>query len=281
MGRHMSLKTTLMYMNPDNTANNIRPLITIATVTYNAGATLQRTLDSVAAQDYNRIEHLIIDGLSTDNTLSLVQRYVEQNNNRHQIRLTSEPDEGLYDAMNKALSMAMGEYIVFLNAGDKLHGKDTISKVVTCASLTKGNSRNPAIIYGETDLVDDEGRFLRHRRLTTPENLTWKSFLSGMRVCHQSFYARTDIAKSESYNLNYRYSADYDWCIRIMKKAAKRRLRIINTHEILTDYLNEGMTTKNHRKSLMERLKLMAQHYGWPSAIAAHCWFVIRSVIIK
>lgn len=89
MGRHMSLKTTLMYMNPDNTANNIRPLITIATVTYNAGATLQRTLDSVAAQDYNRIEHLIIDGLSTDNTLSLVQRYVEQNNNRHQIRLTT------------------------------------------------------------------------------------------------------------------------------------------------------------------------------------------------
>ena len=100
-----------------------------------------------------------------------------------------------------------------------------------------------------------------------------------MLVCHQSFYARTDIAKNELYNMNYRYSADYDWCIRIMKKAAKRRLRIINTHEILTDYLNEGMTTKNHRKSLMERLKLMAHHYGWPKAIAAHGWFVVRSVI--
>lgn len=266
-------------MNQDKSLNTTRPLITIATVTYNAEATLQRTLDSVAAQDYARIEHLIIDGLSTDRTLSLVQRYVEQNNNRHQIRLTSEPDEGLYDAMNKALSMAMGEYIVFLNAGDKLHAEDTISKVVACAGWAKGYHRNPAILYGETDLVDNDGNFLRHRRLTTPEELTWKKFLSGMRVCHQSFYVRTDIAKSESYNQNYRYSADYDWCIRIMKKAAKRRLKIINTHHILTDYLNEGMTTKNHRKSLIERLKLMAHHYGWLKAIAAHAWFIIRAVI--
>lgn len=267
-----------MYMNQDNNSVNL-PLITIATVTYNAEATLQRTLDSVAAQDYEKIEHLIVDGVSTDKTLSLVQRYVEQNNNRHQIRLTSEPDDGLYDAMNKALSLATGEYIVFLNAGDKLHTADTISKVVACAKLKKGNLRNPAIIYGETDLVDNEGSFLRHRRLTTPESLSWKSFLNGMRVCHQSFYARTDIARTESYNLSYRYSADYDWCIRIMKKAAKRRLRIINTHMILTDYLNEGMTTRNHRKSLIERLKLMAHHYGWGHAIAAHGWFIIRAII--
>ncbi len=270
-----------MFMNQDKTQNTSLPLITIATVTYNAGATLQRTLDSVAAQDYNRIEHLIIDGLSTDNTLSLVQRYVEQNNNRHQIRLTSEPDDGLYDAMNKALTLAAGDYIVFLNAGDKLHSQDTLSEIVKCAQWRKGRNSNPAILYGETDLVDDEGKFVRHRRLTAPEALTWKNFLSGMRVCHQSFYVRSDIAKSESYNLNFRYSSDYDWCIRIMKKAAQRRLKITNTHQILTDYLNEGMTTKNHRKSLVERLKLMAQHYGWPQAIAAHCWFVIISIIKK
>ena len=281
MGRHVSRKNILMFMNQNsNNAPNITlPLITIATVTYNAEATLQRTLDSVAAQDYARIEHLIVDGVSKDKTLSLVQRYVEQNNNRHQIRLTSEPDEGLYDAMNKALSLAAGEYIVFLNAGDKLHSQDTISNIVTCAKWRKGNHRNPAILYGETDLVDNDGNFLRHRRLTTPENLTWKDFLSGMRVCHQSFYARTDLARSESYNLAYHYSADYDWCIRIMKKAAKRRIPIKNTHQILTDYLNEGMTTKNHRKSLIERLKLMAHHYGWPNALVAHAWFIIRAVI--
>lgn len=270
-------------MNPNkkNSINTNLPLITIATVTYNAGATLQRTLDSVAAQDYVRIEHLIVDGLSTDNTLSLVQRYVERNNNRHQIRLTSEPDEGLYDAMNKALALATGDYLVFLNAGDKLHSEDTISKVAACANWTKGDSNNPAILYGETDLVDNEGKFIRHRRLTAPEKLTWKTFLGGMRVCHQSFYVRTDLARTELYNLDYRYSADYDWCIRIMKKANKRRMRIENTHQILTDYLNEGLTTKNHRKSLIERLRLMAKHYGWGAAIMAHCWFVVRSIIMK
>ena len=135
-----------MNQDSNNAPNTTLPLITIATVTYNAEATLQRTLDSVAAQDYARIEHLIVDGVSKDKTLSLVQRYVEQNNNRHQIRLTSEPDEGLYDAMNKALLLATGEYIVFLNAGDKLHSQDTISKIVTCAKWKKGNHRNPAIL---------------------------------------------------------------------------------------------------------------------------------------
>ena len=147
-------------MNPDKTSNTTLPLITIATVTYNAEATLQRTLDSVAAQDYARIEHLIVDGLSTDRTLSLVQRYVEQNDNRHQIRLISGPDEGLYDAMNKALTMATGEYIVFLNAGDKLHDGETISKVTASANWRKGSVKNPAVLYGETDLVDDKGKFL-------------------------------------------------------------------------------------------------------------------------
>lgn len=270
-------------MNPDNNtpASRPLPLITIATVTYNAEATLWRTLDSVAAQDYARIEHLIIDGLSKDRTLSLVQRYVEQNNNRHQIRLTSEPDEGLYDAMNKALSLAAGDYIVFLNAGDKLHSPDTISKVVESADWIKGDSHNPAILYGETDLVDNEGKFIRHRRLAAPERLSWKSFLSGMLVCHQSFYVRTDLARSEAYCLDYRFSADYDWCIRIMKRAERRRFRITNTHLVLTDYLSEGLTTQNHRKSLIERLRLMARHYGWGAAVWAHCGFVVRSVTLK
>ena len=100
-----------------------------------------------------------------------------------------------------------------------------------------------------------------------------------MLVCHQSFYVRTDIARTELYDLRYRYSADYDWCIRIMKRAERRRLRFLNTHLILTDYLSEGLTTKNHRRSLLERLRLMGRHYGWPRAILQHLWFVIRAII--
>lgn len=255
------------------------PLISIITVTYNAELTIERTLQSVESQSYPRIEHLIIDGCSTDHTMSHVQRYVERNGeNKHLIRVLREPDKGLYDAMNKGIQQATGYYLVFLNAGDKLHEPTTIEQIVEQMRWQR-NQVNYAVIYGETDLVDNEGRFLRHRRLQAPEHLTAKSFLQGMLVCHQSFYVRTDIAHTELYDLRYRYSADYDWCIRIMKRAERRRLRFLNTHLILTDYLSDGLTTKNHRRSLLERLRLMGRHYGWPRAILQHLWFVIRAII--
>lgn len=259
----------------------MKPLFTIATVTYNAEATLERTLKSVAAQDYDRIEHLIIDGCSTDHTLSLVQRYVEENQARHSIRLVCEPDSGLYDAMNKALLGAAGDYIVFLNSGDCLHSTDTISAIAGQTGWTKGGHRHPAILYGDTHIVDAEGNFLRQRRLTPPEVLTTRTFSDGMRVCHQSFYVRTDLAKQELYDLRYRFSADFDWCIRLIRLATRRRLPIVNTHLVLTDYLNEGMTTRNHQASLRERFRIMAHHYGWPSTIFKHFWFIIRAIFKK
>ncbi len=258
------------------------PVITVVTVTYNAERTLLRTLRSVAEQDYTHVEHLIVDGGSSDHTLGLVQRYVELNataGTKHAIRLVSEPDEGLYDAMNKALSLACGDYIVFLNAGDKLHSPYTLSQVAECSAWKQGDSGNPGIIYGETDIVDNEGRFVRHRRLAAPDTLTWRSFLYGMLVCHQSFYVRTDIARSERYNMRYRFSADFDWCIRLMRKTEKRHAAILNTRLVLTDYLSEGLTTKNHRASLAERFRIMARHYGWPQTIASHLWFLVRAVI--
>lgn len=255
------------------------PLITIATVTYRAEAVLERTLRSVEAQAYPRIEHLIIDGCSKDGTLSLVRQYVERNTHpMHNIRFVSEPDKGLYDAMNKAIQMAEGDYIVFLNAGDKLHADNTIEELVKTLEWGE-RGVNAAIVYGETDLVDNEGRFLRHRRLQAPKELDASSFLMGMLVCHQSFYVRTDIARQFKYDLDYRFSADYDWCIRILQRVEKRHMRIVNTHLILTDYLSEGLTTKNHRKSLIERFRIMSKHYGWLSAVSAHIWFIVRSVI--
>ncbi|MBO4906186.1 MAG: glycosyltransferase [Bacteroidaceae bacterium] len=260
-----------------------RPQFTVITVTYNAGKTIQRTLDSVAEQTLDDIEHLIIDGCSTDCTMQLIQRYVELNADREiprAINLIREPDEGLYDAMNKGLQAAKGEYVLFLNAGDKLHEPNTLE--LAASHLAKFNSsRHPAILYGETDWVDDAGRFLRHRRLKAPEQLTSRSFLWGMLICHQSFYVRADIARSKPYNLAWHFSADYDWCIRIMQLAERRGLAMYNTGLILTDYLAEGLTTRNHRRSLMERLRIMAHHYGWLSAIAAHLWFCIRAVIKK
>ena len=255
---------------------------TVATVTFNAEATICRTLDSVASQTHPAVEHLIVDGCSTDATIHQVQRYVERNcdqNHPHAIVLIREPDEGIYDAMNKALAAAHGDYILFLNAGDTFHTPETLSDVSAQLEPASSLSRLPAVLYGETDIVDGEGNFLRHRRLAAPENLNWRCFLSGMLVCHQSFYVRTDIARAHLYDLRWRFSADFDWCIRVMKTAARRMLPLHNTHFILTDYLAEGLTTRNHRRSLIERLRIMAEHFGWLQTIGAHLWFVVRAVI--
>ena len=257
------------------------PSVTVATVTYNAEKTLQATLESVAAQTYPHVEHLIIDGCSKDRTMELIHRYVDDNTGKehpHDIHMVREPDKGLYDAMNKALEQATGDYIVFLNAGDRLHGPDTLQKAF--APLA-GTSPLPAVVYGETDLVDADGKFVRHRRLQAPGQLTWKDFRWGMLVCHQSFYARTDLARQTPYDLRYRFSADYDWCLRLLKRAEKERQPVFNTHQVLTDYLSEGLTTRNHKASLRERFRIMARHFGWPSTVARHLWFVLRAVLKK
>ena len=252
--------------------------ITYVTITYNAASVLQRTLDSILCQDYSEIVHLIIDGASTDTTLQLVDDYIERSNasgGGHRIQVTSEPDKGIYDAMNKGLRSIEGDYVCFLNAGDFLPAPDTVSKIVgkveSCGSL-------PAVLYGDTDIVNSEGRFLHHRRLSPPEQLSWKSFRQGMLVCHQAFYARTDFAIATPYDLRYRYSADVDWCIRVMKAAAKESVPMLNLKMVVANYTEEGQTTLHHRESLWERYRVMECHYGRVQTFLLHCCFAVRSL---
>ena len=253
--------------------------ITYVTITYNAEKVLQRTLDSVLSQDYPEIVHLIIDGASTDGTLPMVNDYIERSNaagTGHLVQVTSEPDEGIYDAMNKGLRSLDGDYVCFLNAGDFLPAPDTVSSI---AQQVAEAGMMPAVLYGDTDIVDGEGRFLHHRRLAPPEKLTWKSFRHGMLVCHQAFYARTDFAIATPYDQQYRYSADVDWCIRIMKAAAKENVPLLNLHMVVANYTEEGQTTIHHRESLMERYRVMECHYGRISTFLMHCWFAVRAVV--
>ena len=250
--------------------------ITYVTITYNAASVLQRTLDSVLSQDYPDILHLIIDGASTDDTMQLVDAYIDRSNaadNGHSIQVTSEPDKGIYDAMNKGLRSITGDYVCFLNAGDFLPAPDTVSRIVE-----KVGDQSPAVLYGDTDIVDGEGRFLHHRRLAPPEHLSWKSFRQGMLVCHQAFYARTDFAIATPYDLRYRYSADVDWCIRVMKAAAKENVPLLNLKMVVANYTEEGQTTLHHRESLWERYHVMEHHYGRLQTFLLHLWFALRSV---
>ena len=259
--------------------------ITYVTITFNAAKVLQRTLDSVLQQDYPNIVHLIIDGASTDDTLRLVDDYIARSNaaeNGHRIQVTSEPDKGIYDAMNKGLRSLDGDYVCFLNAGDFLPTPDTARKISEAATNTHHPSPNtqlPAVMYGNTDIVDGEGRFLHHRRLSPPENLTWKSFRQGMLVCHQAFYARTDFAIATPYDMQYRYSADVDWCIRVMKAAEKENVPLLNLKMVVANYTEEGQTTLHHRESLWERYRVMEHHYGRVQTCLLHLWFVVRALL--
>lgn len=258
-------------------------LISIVTITYQAERTLQRTLDSVARQTYPHIEHLIVDGQSKDKTVDMARRYQESCS--HEVTVVSEPDKGLYDAMNKGLRMAKGDYIVFLNAGDSLYADDTIQTVVDVAqSACSGDAAQaalPAVVYGDTAITDGDGHFLRMRRHRPPEQLTWRSFMKGMLVCHQAFYVRLDLARDMPYNLKYRHSADVDWCIRVMREAAHRKLKLANTHRVLANFEEGGDTKQNHRASLIERYHVMSSHYGSVTTFLLHCWFVLRSLLGK
>ena len=260
--------------------------ITYVTITFNAAKVLQRTLDSIMQQDYPNIVHLIIDGASTDDTLRLVDDYIARSNaaeNGHRIQVTSEPDKGIYDAMNKGLRSLDGDYVCFLNAGDFLPTPDTVSRIAEAITNTQSPSPNtsqlPAVVYGNTDIVDGEGRFLHHRRLSPPENLTWKSFKQGMLVCHQAFYARTDFAIATPYDMQYRYSADVDWCIRVMKAAEKENIPLLNLKMVVANYTEEGQTTLHHRESLWERYRVMEHHYGRVQTCLLHLWFVVRALL--
>lgn len=239
------------------------PLFSIVTITFNAARELPATLASVDAQTCTDYEHLIIDGASTDATLSLARA---PGNPRRQT--FSEPDRGLYDAMNKGLTRARGTYVIFLNAGDSFSSSDTLATYASAAGP------DTDIIYADTRLVDSSRHVVGPRHLSVPEVLTFKSFARGMLVCHQAFAMRRE--KAPLYDLSYRFSADYDWCLRCLRLTAPERCR--NLHTVAIDYLTDGLTDRNHKASLRERYHIMCRHFGTIPTIARHAGFLLRAV---
>ena len=243
--------------------DNQQPLISVITVTYNAAGVLPATMQSLREQQCADFEHIIIDGASTDSTLAVARRYSTPG-----LRILSEKDNGLYDAMNKGLAEAKGEYVVFLNAGDTFHTPHTLDDL---AEVILDNDF-PGVVYGQTDIVDASRRRLRARHLTAPANLTYRSFADGMVVCHQAFIALRRI--TSEYDLRYRFSADYDWCIRVLQHSRRNVL----LPEVIIDYLDEGTTTRNRRRSLMERYRIMCYYYGTIPTLLRHVRFLWRAL---
>ena len=239
------------------------PLISIITVTYNVENEIERTLNSIKQQSFTNFEHLIIDGDSKDKTLAIVKANVITNSS-----IVSEPDKGLYDAMNKGLGLAKGKYVIFLNAGDTFFNSNTLEHYADAAG------ENYDIIYGDTVIVDDKDKIISRRHLNVPEKLEFKSFSKGMLICHQAFMVKKQL--TEPYDLKYHFSADYDWCVKCIKKSSPEKCFNLNTDTIR--YLSDGLTDKNKIKSLKERFQIMCNHYGVASTLKNHMFFVFRSL---
>lgn len=236
------------------------PLLSIVTVTWNAAHLLEGTIHSVLEQTYPHIEYLIIDGASTDHTPIILQ-LVESANRRlisgKRLRILSETDEGLYDAMNKGQRMASGDFLLFLNAGDRLFERNTIEKMMRLATPETD------VLFGEVMLVSPTRRHLGTRsEMTTqvlPKKLHWESLRMGMVVCHQAFVPRRAVAPEY---MPANLAADIDWVISILKKSRKN----IHTDLVVAEYLIGGLSKKKHGQSLKDRYRVLKKHYGfWPN----------------
>ncbi len=234
------------------------PKVSIITVVYNGENTLEKTIKSIVNQNYDNLEYIIIDGASKDNTINIIHNYEDSIS-----KYISEPDAGIYNAMNKGIEMATGNYLWFMNSGDEIADKNTLKQIFDTHA-------DGDIYYGDTMMIDAEGNHIGTRRLQPPENLNWKSFKKGMLVSHQSFIVKKDLI--DLYNEKYRFSADFEWCLVALKRAQK----IIHTHQLLSLFLDGGVTKQNIKAGLKERFKIMCQYYGTIPTLYQHFFIAIK-----
>jgi glycosyltransferase involved in cell wall biosynthesis len=240
------------------------PKISIITVVYNGEPYLEKTMFSVFEQTYSNIEYLIIDGKSKDGTLSIIRR--------HEARLAawiSEADKGLYDAMNKGLQRATGDFVLFLNAGDCFAAPDVLTQVFSkCDAETD-------VLYGEVMMVTAQYQPIGTRsEITTrqlPSRLTWRSMRFGMVVCHQAFIPRREICPKYIEN---NLSADIDWVIKILKKSRKT----VYTEQIIAHFLVGGVSKQRHWQSLKDRFAVLQTHFGTAANLFNHALIFARAV---
>lgn len=178
--------------------------ISVVTVCYNAAANIEPTVRSVAAQSWGNLEYLVIDGASSDDTLSIVDRY------RAKVDvLVSEKDAGIYDAMNKALRLATGEAVIFMNAGDYFYS----GYVVELAAEFMTRTPEADVVYGGIEVRYLDGRV---SEFMPPEAGGALDFLINGSLPHQGTFARRSaFARSGLFDTRYRSHADYDWFLKM------------------------------------------------------------------
>ncbi len=248
-----------------------RPWLSIITITRNNLNGLKRTSASIQTLlKSGKVEWVVVDGSSNDGTREFLESLSDAN-------WKSEPDSGIYDAMNKGLERSSGQYVWFLNAGD------IFSDSLNPSHLLDYLNQEADVLWSDTVLYSPEGQNLGLRSEQTtrkiPKNLIPTSFLRGMVVSHQSFICKRSICIP--YNLNIKHVADYDWMIKVVKSAQK----IIFLPDPICGFEVQGYSGQNRFASLRERFTVMYTHFGIIPTILSHIRIVwvnlIHSILLK
>ncbi len=226
---------------------NKKPLISIVTVSYNSEETIRKTIESVLYQSYAHIEYIIIDGKSTDSTVDIIRSYETAFSEKGIVyRWVSEPDEGIYDAMNKGVAMCSGDIVGIINSDD-WYDKQAFDKVI------EAYQKNPTtdIFYADLVFVGANSE-----RVLKPGNL--ESLKYEMRIFHPSTFVRREVyTKQGNFNTDYKLAADYDFLLRGYRKG----LFFTYIQYPLAFYWHGGMTSLHIKKSWRE-LKQISQNHG-------------------
>jgi glycosyltransferase involved in cell wall biosynthesis len=196
------------------------PSLTIVTVVMNDAPRLQRTLESVARLKCERVEYLVVDGGSTDGTLDLIRAHEGLVD-----RWVSEPDRGIYDAMNKATGLSRGRYLMYLNAGDEL--------LVDVCALVEDSPADSVMLYGRANMLFPDGSlsYVKGKRISTPQR-----FLKGMPLCHQAIIYRREVM--QPYDTSFRIMSDRLLTYRLVRQYGMQRTRFLDA--TLVNYYEDG-----------------------------------------
>lgn len=235
------------------------PKISIVTVVYNGEKHIEQAIQSVLGQSYDNIEYIIIDGCSTDRTLDIIQRYEDRI-----YYWISEPDHGIYDAMNKGIKFATGEYLAFLNADDWYSDR----AIVTVASLLNQFQQKPAFVFANVDMYDDQNEKL----YTFKANM--KKFKVMMPFGHPTLFIQTHILKKIWFDNRYPTAADYDLVCKLIQ--GNYSYRYINSS--LVNFRLIGVSSTVNRDK--ELFILHYRHFGFIIAIYAYIRMKAAPILI-
>ncbi|MGB5966192.1 MAG: glycosyltransferase family 2 protein [Sulfurimonadaceae bacterium] len=227
------------------TNKNHLPLVSIVTVVFNGKDALKKTIDSVINQTYKNIEYILIDGASTDGTTDIIKQY----ENQIDIRI-SEPDKGVYDAMNKGLKLASGEWVNFLNAGDTFFSNETINEIFNTKTQNEFK-----LIYGDWINVNNKG--LKNYIKSLPY-LNKRHLKRRLQMNHQSLFVKTK--NIPNYDLTYKIKADYQWIIDIVQNLHGNE--ILYLPKPLVKYDLEGLSATALLQNMKEYIYLTKRNFG-------------------